>query len=497
MNEYILAVDQSTSGTKAILFDRRGRLVKRVTVEHKQYYPKPGWVEHNPEEIYRNTVKAVELVLKGGNLDRLEPLAVALTNQRETAVVWDRRTGKPVYNAVVWQCQRGKRICSDLKKEGYEELIKERTGLILDPYFSASKIKWILDNVPGARKRAEAGDLIFGTIDSWLIWNLTGGKMHVTDYSNACRTMLFNIHNLNWDGDLFNLLNIPVAMAPEVKYSDEVFGYTNIAGILKKQIPIVGVLGDSHAALFGQNCYEKGMAKATYGTGSSIMMNIGDKPIGSKKGLVTSLAWGYNGKVKYVFEGNVHCTGATIKWLIDDLELIQDPTITEELAASLKDNGGVFFVPAFVGLGAPYWANEATATITGITMGTKKAHLVRAALEAISYQIRDVLDLMTTESGIKLSELRVDGGPTGNNFLMQFQADILGIKVVRSPIAEVSALGSAYLAGLAVGLWNSFGEIKQLKETEVSYRAKISADKRERLYQGWRKAVARTIWSDQ
>lgn len=497
MKEYILAIDQSTSGTKAIVFNNKGKLINRKTVEHKQYYPQTGWVEHDPVEIYQNTLKAINLVLEECNLEQSDLAALGITNQRETVVVWDKNTGEPVYNAAVWQCQRGNKICAELKEKGYGQLVKAKTGLIIDPYFSASKIKWILDNVEDARNKAEAGELLFGTIDSWLVWNLTEGEVHATDYSNACRTMLFNIHELKWDQELFDLLEIPLSLAPEVKYSDEIFGYTAQSEDFQNKIPVTGVLGDSHAALFGQSCYQEGMAKTTYGTGSSIMMNIGNRVIESQSGLVTSIGWAYDGNIDYVFEGNVHCTGATIKWLVDDLELIQDSRITDELANSVDGNNGVYFIPAFVGLGAPYWDNDVTATITGMTRGTKKAHVVRAALEAIAYQIKDVLDLMRDESGIELTELRVDGGPTNNRFLMQFQADMLGIKVAKSALEEVSALGSAYMAGLAVGLWSDLEEIKSLRKSSLSYSPEMVAKEREYLYQGWKKVVARTIWREE
>jgi glycerol kinase len=493
MKDFILSVDQSTSATKAILFDRKGRLHNRSSVSHEQFYPQPDWVEHDPEEIYRNTRKVILDVMDNSGLKQDDIAALAITNQRETIVVWDKKTGKPVYNAIVWQCQRGADICRKLREQGYEDMIRAKTGLIIDPYFSASGVKWILDHVTGAMDKARAGDLLLGTIDSWLVWKLTGGKVHVTDYSNACRTMLFNIHECTWDKDVADLLGIPLNMFPEVKFSDEVVGYTKPDKNFNLDLPVSGILGDSHAALFGQNCFETGMGKATYGTGSSIMMNIGNKPLECPKGLVTSIGWGAGRKIVYVFEGNIHCTGDTINWLVNDIGLIPDAESSGEIAASIPDNNGVYLVPAFVGLGAPYWDNEARAVISGMPRSTKKAHIVRAALEAIAYQVRDLVDLMTEGSGIKLVELRVDGGPTRNTFLMQFQADILNASINRSDIAEVSALGSACMAGLATGFWKNTDEIKALRGTEKIFTGKMPGGQRDKLYNGWRKAVKRAL----
>ena len=494
--KYILSIDQSTSATKAVIFDENGKLIKRATIEHAQYYPHPGWVEHDPVEIFNNTLKAVELVIQSADVSQDDIGAVAITNQRETTVVWDRATGEPVYNAIVWQCQRAGKICTDIENLGYAPVIKQKTGLVLSPYFSAAKAKWILDNVEGARKKAEQGRLMFGTIDSWLVYKLTGGKVHATDYSNASRTQLFNIKELKWDDELLNIFTLPKSMMPEVKFSDEIFGFTDVNRVFKRQIPISGIMGDSHAALFGQNCFEKGMAKATYGTGSSIMMNIGKQPLESGKGLVTSLAWGYKGRVDYVFEGNINCTGATIKWLADDLELIPDSKSAGIIAGSVNDTEGVYIVPAFVGLGAPYWDSEAKAAITGIARGTKKAHIVRAAEESIAYQIKDILDLMVCESGIILKELRVDGGPTRDSFLMQFQADMLNVPVVRSKIEELSAMGSALMAGLAVGAWKDINEIERIRQIDAVFNNIMTEERRHILYNGWQKAV-KTVLSKQ
>lgn len=432
-------------------------------------------------------------MLKQSGVDLEQVMAISVTNQRETVVVWDKTTGKPVCNAIVWQCQRAAKICRSIAAQGYEDRIKDKTGLVLSPYFSAAKVKWILDNVEGAKEKAEKGELLMGTMDSWLIWNLTGRRVHATDYSNASRTQLFNLKELQWDEEILEAFGIPEAMLPEVLCSDEIFGYAGEELGFEGEIPISGVIGDSHAALFGQNCFEKGMAKATYGTGSSIMMNIGGLPLKSEKGLVTSIAWGIGGTVHYVFEGNINCTGATIKWLADDLELIADPAESEKLALSVANNEGVYIVPAFVGLSAPYWDSEAKASITGITQGAKKAHIVRAAEESIAYQIKDVLDLMMEESGIKLKELRVDGGPTRDGFLMQFQSDMLGTAVACPRIEELSALGSGFIAGLAVGLWRGLEEIKALREQGRNYAPGMSEGEREDLYTGWKKAVSRTL----
>jgi glycerol kinase len=491
MNKYFLSIDQSTSATKAVLFNTGARLVARANVDHGQYYPQPGWVEHDPVEIYENTFKAIRLVFEESGIAAGDVLGIAITNQRETVVVWDKHTGKPVYNAVVWQCNRGAAKCDELKQRGFESTFREKTGLVIDPYFSATGIAWILDNVTGAREKADNGDLLFGTIDSWLIWKLTEGQVHATDHSNACRTMLYNINSLSWDLELLQLLNIPEKMAPAIKYSDEIFGYTSAGGIFAKPVPIAGVLGDSHGALFGQNCFSPGMGKATYGTGSSIMMNIGNKPYKSPGGLVTSVGYALKNEVSYVFEGNIHCTGATIKWLQDDLKLIDNPGETETLAESVPDTGGVYFVPAFTGLGAPYWDNTARALICGMTRGTSKAHVVRAALEAIAYQVKDLIDLMTGGAGIKLKELRVDGGPVKNKFLMQFQADMLNATINRSDIEEASALGVMLACGLALGIYKDPEEITQLRSNNDFITGNMPSDKVTALYDGWKEAVKR------
>lgn len=488
-----LSIDQSTSATKAILFSGDGTVVHRENKTHGQFYPKPGWVEHDPEEIFDNVVFVIKEVLINSNIPHSDILGLAITNQRETVVVWDKHSGKPVYNAVVWQCNRGAGLCEELKKKGLETTIREKTGLIIDPYFSATGIAWILDNVKGAREKADNGDLLFGTIDTWLIWKLTGGQVHATDHSNACRTMLYNIHSLSWDEEILKELNIPAGMAPKIRTSDDIFGFTHAGNIFSEPVPIAGVSGDSHAALFGQHCFESGMGKATYGTGSSIMINVGNKPLKSPDGLVTSVGFALHSGISYVFEGNIHCTGATITWLQDELRLIADGNETEKLACSIPDNGNVYFVPAFTGLGAPYWDNEARALICGMTRGTTRAHIVRAALEAIAYQVKDLVDLVTERSSVQLKELRVDGGPVKNNFLMQFQADMLNTTINRSNIEEVSALGVAFACGLALGVYKNLQHISTLRTSNDYITPKMPLNQMEALHNGWKNAVKRTL----
>ncbi|MBN1925827.1 MAG: glycerol kinase GlpK [Prolixibacteraceae bacterium] len=488
--KYILSIDQSTSATKALLFNHNGNLIDRATIAHQQFYPFPGFVEHDPVEIFSNALEGIKQVVGKNRIAPNELASIAITNQRETAMIWDKTTGKPVAKAAVWQCQRGADYCNTLKAEGHSETIAQKTGLIIDPYFSASKLHWIMNNLPGLKERALKGDLLLGTMDTWLLWKFTGGKVHATDYSNACRTMLFNINTLQWDEELINIFSLEKSMFPEVKFSDEIFGYTEPEFFAGVQVPVSGLLGDSHAALFGQNCFEQGMGKATYGTGSSIMLNIGENLLCSPEGLVTSIGYGLNKKVFYVFEGNIHCTGDTINWLKNDLQLINDFSEVEELIKTVDNSNGVYFVPAFVGLGAPYWDNNARACISGMPRNTTKAHVVRAALESIAYQIKDLIILM--EGEIKLQELRVDGGPTKNNFLMQFQADILGRKVNRSEIEEVSAIGSAYMAGLATGFWKDTDEIKSLRNKGSIFEPEMDILTAAELYKGWDKAVKRT-----
>lgn len=486
--KYIIAIDQSTSATKAVLFDEQCQLISRKNVAHKQYYPKTGWVEHDPEEIYANTIEAIRLLM-AENKKQDASYSLAITNQRETVVVWNKITGKPVYNAVVWQCQRGTDICNDLKQRGYTELIQEKSGLLIDPYFAASGAKWILDNVGGARESANKNELLMGTIDSWLIWKLTGGKVHATDYTNASRTLLFNIHTLDWDDDLLNLFTIPRSMMAKPQPCDSIFGETTIEGLFETPITIAGVLGDSHGALVGQMCFEAGMGKATYGTGSSVMVNIGEKAVKAPQGLVTSVGFAAQDRVFYAFEGNIHCTGATIKWMTEKLQLISSPSVIEEYALSVPDNGGVYLVPAFAGLGAPWWNSQAKAMICGMTLGTERGHICRAALEAIAYQIKDLIDLMTNHAGITLKELRVDGGPTKNNLLMHFQADMLNACINRSDIEEASAMGAVIMNGLARKVWKDMNEVAALRTTDNRILPDMTEEKRNKLYRGWTEAV--------
>jgi glycerol kinase len=488
---YILVIDQGTTGSAALLFNDSGQVVSSADREIRQIYPQPGWVEHDPVEIFQTSLAVAKEALQQAGVATSQVKGLGITNQRETTVVWDRRTGKPVSNAVVWQCRRTAPICEELKQKGMGQPIKDKTGLLVDAYFSATKLRWILDNVPDGQRRAQQGDLLFGTVDSWLVWNLTGGVVHITDYSNASRTMLFNIHTLQWDKELLAQLDIPEAVLPKAVPSSQVYGET-IPGLLgDARVPVAGIAGDQQAALFGQACYEAGMAKNTYGTGSFILLNTGDKPIPSEKGLVTTVAWGLGGKVIYAMEGSIFITGAAVQWLRDGLHLIKTAGESEPLARSVPDNGGVYFVPAFVGLGAPYWDMYARGAIVGLTRGATSGHLARATLEAIAYQVRDVADAMGAEAGLKVPLLRVDGGGTANSLLMQFQADILGIPIQLAAIAETTSLGAAYLAGLAVGLWRDTAQLARMWQAAETYEPKMSADQREGLYAGWKRAVER------
>ncbi|MDA3879813.1 MAG: glycerol kinase GlpK [Prolixibacteraceae bacterium] len=490
--KYILAIDQSTSATKTILFDQRARVAHRVTIAHKQYYPQDGFVEHDAEEIFDNTIKAIKQILNEKSVNENQLVSIAITNQRETAIIWNKNTGKPVANAAVWQCQRGIDICNELREKGFNDKVKAKTGLMLDPYFSAGKLHWLMNNIEGLKEKAHNGELLFGTMDSWLLWKLSNGKVHATDYSNACRTLLFNIQTLTWDDELLELFDLNKNMLPKVHFSNEIFGYTSSNVLFENPIPISGLMGDSHAALFGQNCFTPGMAKATYGTGSSIMMNIGQKPLEAPDGLVTSIGYGIDKKIFYVFEGNIHCTGDTINWLKNDVELISDASETETLANSVENNNGVYLVPAFAGLGAPYWDNVARASLSGMSRNTNKAHIVRSALESIAYQVKDLIDPMQEEGGVELKILRVDGGPTRNKFLMQFQSDMLNREIDCSDIEEASALGATLMAGLATGFWKDTDEIISLRNKGVIYSSQMDNEKRTALYQGWKKAVERT-----
>ncbi|MCR8630520.1 glycerol kinase GlpK [Paenibacillus radicis (ex Xue et al. 2023)] len=487
---YILAVDQSTSGTKALLIDKLGQIKGRYSIEHPQIYPKPGWVEHDPLVIYGNVVQAIQQVLRTTGTSPGQVAVITITNQRETAVVWDKETGQPVYNAIVWQCRRTAEQCADLKAKGYESIVKDKTGLVLDPYFSASKIRWILEHMESDTvHNGGQNQLLAGTIDSWLIWKLTGGAVHATDYTNASRTSLFNIHTLQWDSELIEMFGVDRVTLPEVKSSNDLFGYTNEPALFSEQIPISGVIGDSQAALFGQLCHQPGMAKATYGTGTSVMMNIGSKAAKPANGLVTAIAWGIDGKVDYALEGIIHCTGDCLKWVRDQLGLFNDYSEAEAQASALSDNEGVYLIPAFVGLGVPYWEPNAKAAVIGLSRSSDKRHIIRAALESIAYQVRDTAELMVSESGIRIQGLRVDGGATENRFLMQFQADMLQIDVVKPSISELSAVGSAFLGGLCIGTWNNIEELYELFSSEMVYSHLADANRIDEYYEGWKKAV--------
>jgi glycerol kinase len=490
MEKYILSIDQGTTSSRAIIFDHDGNVVSLAQQEFMQYYPKPGWVEHDPNEIWATTMGVIADAMARGNIKRSQISAIGITNQRETTVIWDAETGKPVHNAIVWQDRRTSKICDTLKEKGLEETIKHKTGLMVDAYFSGTKIKWILDNVEGTREKAESGKLKFGTIDTWLIWKLTNGKVHVTDYTNASRTMIYNIFDLKWDEDLLKELNIPFSLLPEVKPSSQIYGNTDV-DVFGAEVPIAGIAGDQQAATFGQVCYEKGMVKNTYGTGCFMLMNTGEDPIESKHGLLTTIAYGIDGKVNYALEGSIFVTGAAVQWLRDELKIVDSAADTEYYATKVKDNGGVYFVPAFAGLGAPYWDMYARGTIVGLTRGSSKAHIIRATLESIAYQTRDVLEAMEADSGIKLKTLRVDGGAALNNFLLQFQSDILGVEVERPVVNETTALGAAYLAGLAVGYWNGQEELLRKWKRDALFTPQMDEDERERLYAGWKRAVER------
>ena len=493
--KYIIALDQGTTSSRAIVYDKDAHPVGSKQREFTQYYPHPGWVEHDAEELFKCQLKVMESVLIDNDIKFDEIAAIGITNQRETVVIWDKATGKPVYHAIVWQCRRTADICEKLSKDGYDEIIKEKTGLLIDAYFSGTKIKWILDNVPGVRERAEKGELLAGTIDTWLIWKLSGGKAHVTDVTNACRTMLFNIYECEWDEELLKLLGIPRCILPQVCDSSQVYCETDkqLCGF---SVPIASAVGDQQAALFGQGCFKKGDAKNTYGTGCFMLMNTGDKPVVSKN-LLTTIALGMKGKVEYALEGSVFIGGAVIKWLRDELELISSAPEIDRLAESVPDANGAYLVPAFVGLGTPYWDMYARGTIVGLTRGVKKAHICRAALEGIAFEVRDVLDEMVRDSKTAINTLNVDGGACVSNVMMQFQADILNTKVCRPKNVETTALGAAYLAGLAVGFWKSKEEILERRETDRIFEPEMKEERCTELYDGWKKAVERAKgWSE-
>ena len=495
MKEFILALDQGTTSSRAIVFDHNGLPVTVAQKEFTQYYPKPGWVEHDPDEIWSTQAGvALEAITKAG-IESTSIAAIGITNQRETTVVWNRKTGKPVHNAIVWQDRRTADFCDKLKSEGQSRKILEKTGLIIDAYFSATKVRWILENVTGARALADKGLLAFGTVDSWLVWNLTKGELHITDVSNASRTMLFNIHTMEWDEELLAIFNIPSSMLPELRSSSEVYGKTT--GTFASSIPVAGIAGDQQAALFGQMCIEPGMVKNTYGTGCFMMMNIGNKPLESKSKLLTTVAWKIGDETQYALEGSIFIAGAVVQWLRDGLGIIKRSGDVEKLAAKVIDSGGVYFVPAFAGLGAPHWNQHARGTIVGITRGSTAAHIARAALDSIAYQTLDVLLAMQNDSGIDIRELRVDGGATVNNQLMQFQSDLLQTNVVRPKITETTALGAAYLAGLAVRYWNDINEVKQQWQMDRTFSPQIGAGETQSLIKGWHRAVnASKAWAE-
>ncbi|WP_276352266.1 glycerol kinase GlpK [Cohnella caldifontis] len=493
METFILAIDQSTSGTKALVVDRSGRILARSSAEHRQIYPAPGWVEHDPEEIYENVKRTARQALAQAGIGASRLAALTITNQRETAVMWDRTTGKPVHNAIVWQCQRTADQCSALQQAGHGPAVKAATGLMLDPYFSATKWCWMLEHAVGAQERLAQGKLLAGTMDSWLIWKLTGGQVHATDYTNASRTSLFNIYSLAWDAEMCGLFGVPRSLLPEVKSSDEIYGYISDPDLFPEPVPISGIIGDSQAALFGQQCWERGMAKATYGTGTSVLMNIGERPVAANNGLVTTIAWGRGGKVTYAVEAIIRSSGDTVKWVRDNLGLFETFEEMDAMLRRIPDNEGVYLVPAFVGMGAPYWDPYARASITGMNRSTGREHIVRAAVESIAYQVRDAAELMAGETGIPLIKLNADGGATANPLLMQFQADMLHLPLRISKIAELSAMGSVYLAGLGAGYWTSLDEITALEVEAYHYAPAMEAEARDKNYEGWKRAVRAVV----
>lgn len=490
--KYILALDQGTTSSRAILFNHNGEIVEVAQKEFEQFYPKPGWVEHDANEIWTSILSCIANVLRKADIEPDQVAGIGITNQRETAVVWDKNTGKPIYNAIVWQSRQTQEICNELRDQGYNDLFHDKTGLLLDPYFSGTKVKWILDNVDGAREKAENGDLLFGTIDTWLVYKLSGQKTHVTDYSNASRTLMFNIYDLEWDDELLDILGVPKTMLPEVRSSSEVYANTVDYHFFGHEVPIAGIAGDQQAALFGQACFEEGMGKNTYGTGCFMLMNTGEKGVSSKHGLLTTLAWGIDGKVEYALEGSVFVAGSAVQWLRDGLKIIETSPESESFATKVESTDGVYMVPAFVGLGTPYWDSDARGSLFGLTRGTSKEHVIRATLESLAYQTRDVLDAMIQDSNIELKALRVDGGAVKNDFLMQFQSDILNVPVERPVVQETTALGAAYLAGLAVGYWKDKQEIAKQWVVEKTFEPEMDEQQREGLYTGWQKAVEAT-----
>ena len=497
MDKYILALDQGTTSSRAIIFDKEQNIYGIAQKEFKQIYPKEGWVEHDPMEIWASQYGVLQEVLAKTNIEPEQIAAIGITNQRETAIVWDKQTGEPIYNAIVWQCRRTADICEKLKNDGFDKYIKENTGLLIDAYFSATKVKWILDNVEGAREKANKGNLLFGTVDTWLLWKLTNGRVHVTDYTNASRTMLFNIRELNWDKKILEKLNIPISMLPEVKTSSEIYGYVNLGGKDNIKVPIAGIAGDQQAALFGQAAFNKGDAKNTYGTGCFLLMNTGEELVESKNGLLTTIAIGIDNKIQYALEGSVFVGGAVIQWIRDELQLVDDAADTEYFAQKVENNGGVYVVPAFVGLGAPYWDQYARGAILGLTRGSNRNHIIRAALESIAYQSKDVLETMEKEVGSKIKALKVDGGASRNGFLMKFQADIINAEVRRPIITETTALGAAYLAGLAIGFWKDKEELSQNWYEGEKFIPTMSEEEKNKICLGWKKAVTRSLsWEE-
>ncbi|OEC02437.1 glycerol kinase [Lysinibacillus sphaericus] len=492
MGEFILAIDQGTTSSRAILFNHKGEIVHVAQKEFQQYFPKAGWVEHNANEIWGSVLAVIAAVLTESGHEASEVHAIGITNQRETTVVWDKQTGQPVYNAIVWQSRQTQDIVTALKEQGHESVFQQKTGLRLDPYFSATKIKWILDNVDGAREKAEQGDLLFGTIDSWIVWRLSKGRAHITDYSNAARTLLYNIHELTWDAELCDLLNIPMSMLPEVKNSSEIYTKTAPSIFFGEEIPIAGIAGDQQAALFGQTCFAKGMAKNTYGTGCFMLLNTGDQAVHSENGLLTTIAWGIDGKVTYALEGSVFVAGSAIQWLRDGLRMIRTAKDSEKYATKVADTDGVYVVPAFVGLGTPYWDTDARGAIFGLTRGTSKEHFIRATLESLAYQTKDVLDAMEEAAGTPIEVLRVDGGAVSNGLLMQFQSDILQLKVELAKLNESTALGAAYLAGLATNFWPNKEALTALWVNGQTYQPKMTTEQSKDLYAGWQRAVEAT-----
>lgn len=484
-----MALDQGTTSSRAMLFDEAGKVVHTSQQEFRQIFPQSGWVEHNAEEIWSSILSCIAKALSEKNIAPEQIAGIGITNQRETTVVWDKNTGKPIYNAIVWQSRQTADICDELKENGYNDLFRDKTGLLIDAYFSGTKVKWILDNVKGAREKAEAGDLLFGTIDTWIIWKLTEGAAHVTDYSNASRTLMFNIYDLKWDEELLDILTVPAAMLPKVCESSEVYGKTAPNNFFGKEIPIAGIAGDQQAALFGQACYDKGMSKNTYGTGCFMLMNTGEKAVKSENGLLTTIAWGLDGKVTYALEGSIFVAGSAIQWLRDGLRMFKTAEDSEAYAARVDSTEGVYVVPAFVGLGTPYWDSDVRGAVFGLTRGTSKEHFVRATLESLAYQTKDVLSAMEADSGIPLNTLRVDGGAVKNNFLMQFQSDILDVPVERPEVNETTALGAAYLAGLAVGFWKSLDDISNNWNLDKRFEQNMEEATRDELYTGWKKAV--------